>query len=226
MSLHAKLETVQWVRHPSACTRFPRPFGITGKHEPPPPCQSLDQVHGAQILPAPFLSKGESLPPGDGLFLWDKVGAVAVETADCVPVLVGSAQHPFVMAVHAGWRGLSQGILLRAWDIAMQHGIPSEDLYAVVGPAIGAGKFEVGPEVVAAFSRADTPGLLWSLLKGAEDRWQLDLQQLTVFSLLQMGFSAAHLSVVRSCTYLEIEQWYSYRRDGAESGRNWSWVSL
>lgn len=230
MSLRSKLETVQWVRNPAACTRFPRVFGITGKQGTTPPCHHLNQVHGTQILLASSITQNPP-PDGDGIFLWETSGTVAVETADCVPVLLTSARHPFVMAIHAGWKGMVQGILAQGVETAARYQIPAEDLYAVIGPAIGASKFEVGPEVLEAFSRADAPGLEWSQLKGADDRWHLDLQQLTVFSLLQAGMEAEHLSVVRSCTYLDATQWHSYRREGpaaegVKGGRNWSWVSL
>jgi YfiH family protein len=225
MSLRSQLTAVQWARNVAACTRFPRPFGVTGKAGVPPPCHRLQQVHGTQLLLAPF-SVENPTPKGDGIFLWETSGTVAVVTADCVPVLLTSALHPFVLAVHAGWRGLSQGILPQAIEMAARYGIPAEALYAVVGPAIGAGKFEVGPEVLEAFSQANAPGLESSQLKGVEDRWHLDLQQLAVFSLLDAGMIAEQLSVVRSCTYMDSLQWHSYRRDGGAAERNWSWVSL
>ena len=226
MSLHTKLDAVQWVRTAAACTRFPRPFGIAGKETRTPPlCLHLNQVHGTQILSAPPTLQ-EPIPPGDGIYLWDRPGIIAVQTADCLPVLLASAHYPFAMAVHAGWRGLSQGILIHAMETATRYKIPPESLHAVIGPAIGAAMFEVGPEVLAAFARTDTPGLQWSHLKGVEDRWHLDLQQLAVFSLLQVGIPALQLSVVRSCTYLDATHWHSYRRDGVTDQKNWSWVSL
>jgi YfiH family protein len=222
------LEKVEWKSEPILCTRFPRSFGMIGMENGISPHWTYPkQVHGTEIICASQVSATtveSDRTHADGIYTMTSGASVGIATADCLPVLFASANIPFVMAVHAGWRGLGRGILSRAVTVAQDHGVLPGSLFAVIGPAIGIGAFEVGPEVLEAL--AHVPGLSVSQIKGREDRWHIDLQQLAVFTLAEAGLSPSHLSVVRTCTYLAQTRWHSFRRQGLAMGRNWSFVGL
>jgi len=81
--------------------------------------------------------------------------ALAVQVADCLPVLLADTQGRVIGAAHAGWRGLAGGVL-EATVQAMREKVPSADIVAWLGPCIGPAAFEVGDDVRAAF--LDIPG--------------------------------------------------------------------
>ena len=135
------------------------------------------------------------------------------------------------MAVHGGWRGLAAGILRAALSHALKSGCKSpNELAIILGPAIGALRYEVGPEVVRAFSNSGLAlteeQLPYAISKGVADRWHLDLATAACLSLCNLGFRPEQIAVFRSCSFEEDHLWYSYRRSGAKPGRIWSWIEI
>jgi len=104
----------------------------------------LQQVHGIAVVeadPARVATADASWTATPGI-------ACAAMTADCLPVLFCDRDGNRVAAAHAGWRGLANGVLEATLD---SFQVPSEDILAWLGPAIGPQAFEVGPEVREAF---------------------------------------------------------------------------
>lgn len=132
-----------------------------------------------------------------------------VLTADCLPVLLCATDGSVVGAAHAGWRGLCAGVLERA-VIAM--GIPSAQVLAYLGPAIGPRAFEVGPEVREAFTAQD-PAAASAFAPQANGKYLADLYLLARQRLALVGVT--HVYGGGECTYRDAERFYSYRRDGA-----------
>lgn len=117
----------------------------------------LRQVHRAGVVQA-----GAALPPeppeGDIVLAGCDGPAIAVQGADCVPLLVADARRGVVAAAHAGWRGLVQGVPRETVEaMGRAFGSKPEDLIAAIGPSIGACCYEVGPDVRAAFAEAGFP---------------------------------------------------------------------
>jgi len=138
-----------------------------------------------------------------------------VMTADCLPVLVTDKQGRFVSAIHAGWRGLCDGIIEQSIDsICTELGILSTELLVWLGPCIGKTAFEVGPEVRAEFMAHDDKAKL--AFTEHNDRYLADLQQLAKLRLAPLN--VAEISVSEHCTFNEADDFYSYRRDG-KTGR-------
>ena len=140
-------------------------------------------------------------------------GRVAVVmTADCLPILLCDRAGREVAAVHAGWRGLLDGVV-QASLAAMQSS--PEQLLAWIGPAISQAHFEVGDEVCAAYVDAD-PGAQVHFDRNRPGHWMCDLAGLAEALLRKQGLT----SVSRSeyCSYADAERFYSYRRD-AVTGR-------
>src|SRR5262245_33710252 len=111
------------------------------------------QIHSADIR---FISDAEDAQAEpvacDALMANTPRILLAVQTADCLPVLIADERVGAFSAVHAGWRGTLAGIVARTVErMQQEHGSRPEDLHAALGPAISAAVFEVGPEVLAEF---------------------------------------------------------------------------
>jgi polyphenol oxidase len=138
-----------------------------------------------------------------------------VMTADCLPVLITDKQGRFVTAIHAGWRGLCDGIIEKTVNtICNELTILSSDLLVWLGPCIGKNAFEVGSEVRDEFMKHDNKSD--KAFTVYQDRYLADLHQLARLRLAQ--FNVAEISVSQHCTFSEPDLFYSYRRDG-KTGR-------
>jgi hypothetical protein len=202
--------------------------GFCGLQAPRDRYQYNRQVHGVEIIRAePGRQSGQE--PADGIWTREPGLAVAVRTADCLPVLFAAKDRSMVMAVHAGWRGLTSGILTTAVRTFAQQGFAPEQLVAAIGPAISRECYEVGPEVVTAlYSNAcglteQAAGLC--IAKGRTDRWHVDLQCAAVLSLAEQGMPPEQIEVLRVCTFKSAD-YNSYRREGRVVASNISWISL
>ncbi|OIQ24426.1 peptidoglycan editing factor PgeF [uncultured Vibrio sp.] len=129
-------------------------------------------------------------------------------TADCLPVLLTNSQGSQVAAVHAGWRGLSGGILENA---VAQFEEPSE-VIAWLGPAIGSNAFEVGEDVLKAFISVDDNAHKAFIPHTAPNKWLANMDMLATQRLNRVGVKSVYSSNL--CTYEREDQFYSYRRDG------------
>ena len=191
--------------------------------------QVLDQVHGIDIVRA---HSGGSNVIGDGSFSDLPKTVCAVTTADCLPMLVCNIQGTLVCAVHAGWRGLSTGIVK---NIIRQLAVLPSDLMVYLGPAISQKNFEVGFEVKNMFiSSTSKPCLkekfnscFLRIEKKEEnevEKWQADLYGLAKMALNEVGIAKVYGGDF--CTYGDPVRFYSHRRDG-ETGRRASliWIS-
>ena len=134
-------------------------------------------------------------------------------TADCLPVLFCDAAGTKVAAAHAGWRGLSAGVLESTVKALKTDPV---ELMAWLGPAIGPRAYEVGEEVRRVFvgrtaeaAEAFTPGK-------ALGKWWCDLYKLAAQRLEAVGLSRIYGGGF--CTLSEPERFFSFRRDG-ECGR-------
>ena len=138
-----------------------------------------------------------------------------VMTADCLPVLVTDRQGSFVCAIHAGWRGLCDGIIEKSIHaICMELKITSQNLLVWLGPCIGKSAFQVGDEVRTEFVTQNLQAA--EAFTVYQDRWLADLHKLARLRLAP--FNVAEISASEHCTFSEPELFYSYRRDG-KTGR-------
>jgi len=166
----------------------------------------LAQVHGTTVVHAEAV--GVPPPEADASVTSVPGLACAVLVADCLPVLFCDRAGARVAAAHAGWRGLAAGVLEAAVD---GLGVAPASVSAWLGPAIGAERFEVGPEVRAAFVDHD-PAAAADFRAGAGDRWHADLYALARRRLAALGVGQVHGG--GECTASDPERWFSHRRDG------------
>jgi YfiH family protein len=184
----------------------------------------LRQLHGAEIV------SGGGIEPGgveaDGACervdrLHDRF--LAVRTADCVPILLASREGTFVAAVHAGWRGTARGIVQRAVRAFEGMGCPPATVIAAVGPAIGACCYTVSEQIareVAVASGVAVAGVAY----GNRENPRLDLRAANRRQMLAAGIPAGSVHLAPWCTSCEADLFFSYRREGAASGRQLSLI--
>ena len=174
---------------------------------PAEPCW-LKQVHGVNVLDA---SRYSGPVEADGSFTRQKNVVCAVMAADCMPVLLADEKGEAVGAAHAGWRGLSAGVI-EATVAAMD--ISSSRLHAWLGPAIGPQIYEVGPEVRDAFLAQD-PQAQSAFAANRPGHWLLDLYSVARQRLSKLGVK--QIGGGGFCTRSDT-RFFSYRRDRT-SGR-------
>ncbi|MBQ1784424.1 MAG: peptidoglycan editing factor PgeF [Gammaproteobacteria bacterium] len=164
----------------------------------------LSQVHGTLVVEA----VASPMPiTADGSWCSKAGQACVVMTADCLPVLLSNRQGRWVAALHAGWRGLCDGIIESG--IAAYPG-PTTDLLAWLGPCIGPAAFEVGGEVRAAFIAADGRDAQGCFAAHGE-RYLADLPALARLRLASCGVTAVYGG--HWCTHSDAASFYSYRRE-------------
>jgi YfiH family protein len=176
----------------------------------PAPPLWLRQVHGTDVAEAPAQSDEE--PEADAAVARGPGRALAILTADCLPVLFASTDGSTIGAAHAGWRGLAAGVLE---NTVARMVVPPASLVAWLGPAIGGASYEVGAEVRAAFVERD-PQAEEAFTPTRPGHWTCDL-----YVLARRKLAAAGVTRVSGGGFdtFRDERLYSYRRDGTASGR-------
>ena len=176
----------------------------------------LTQVHGTLCVDAARVQSGIE---ADASFTRQRGIVCAVLTADCLPVLLCDDNVSVVSAVHAGWRGLADGVI-EASVAAMA--VPGKQLMAWLGPAIGPAAFEVGADVRDAFLMHDMQAAQ-AFTSIAADKWLCD-----IYLLARQRLHALNIRRITSadfCTVRDIDRFYSFRRDGV-TGRMASCIWL
>jgi YfiH family protein len=168
------------------------------------------QIHSARALPARPGLCGE----GDALFTSRSGLALSVVTADCVPILLAGPGG--LGAVHAGWRGIADGVV--AATLAELEG-PLQEWTAWIGPAIGPCCYEVGDEVAERIVAASGPEVATA---GPSGKPRLDLPDAVRRQLA--GAGVGEVEIVRRCTRCDEETLWSYRREGKRAGRNLAFI--
>lgn len=175
----------------------------------------LKQIHSDVTHAA---SNPGNLGEGDAL-ITDVPGLlIGVRTADCLPILIADPTHRAVAAIHAGWRGSAEGIVLRAIAaMRARFGTEPRDAVAVIGPGIRRCCYEVGSDVATRFSS-------WlPELDGGAGKVHLDLLEVNRRQLLSAGLGEIHAG--GDCTFCN-SLFHSFRRDGESAGRMYSVIGI
>jgi YfiH family protein len=177
----------------------------------------LEQVHSTSIVEADQVNKSTK---ADASYTRKKREACCIMTADCLPVLLCNKQETQVAAAHAGWRGLASGILANT----VQKFESPNDVVAWLGPAISQQFFEVGDDVYSAYCNKNAHASTAFVRDSQTNKWFADLYHLARMELNALGVSSIYGGGL--CTVADSERFYSYRRDGAASGRMASIIFL
>ncbi len=175
------------------------------------------QVHGIDVHHAESLPANEPLGAtkikGDAVVSHAPGLVCAVKIADCMPVLFAARDGSAVGAAHAGWRGLSGGVLERTVD---ELHVAPEQISAWMGPCIGPTAFEVGEEVRAAFVAHDPLAVLHFAPRETSGKFLCDMYSIARQRLRSIGVT--DVSGGEYCTFMQPELFFSHRRE-AITGR-------
>lgn len=178
-------------------------FGIPLAH-----LATLHQIHSPEVVTLTE-PPGTERPRADAL-VTDRPGlALGILTADCGPVLFADAGKGVVGAAHAGWKGAFGGVLEGTVAAMEALGARRDRIVAVLGPSISRRNYEVGPEFIDRFEKADKDNARYFAPSARPGHALFDLNAYTVDRLGAAGVAAACLD---RCTYGEEENFFSYRR--------------
>jgi len=173
----------------------------------------LSQIHSDKCL-----RFDSSECEGDALYSNKKNEVCAILTADCLPIFITDILGQEVAVIHAGWKGLLRGIIeqtLKSFD--------SKNLVAHFGPAISQNSFQVGEEVIDQYIAKDNS--FASSFKTFSGKHYLDLY--SAANLVLNNFDIYKISGGTECTFKQKDEYFSFRRDGKNSGRmaNLIWIN-
>jgi polyphenol oxidase len=140
---------------------------------------------------------------------------LGIQTADCLPVLIGDPKTGATAAIHAGWRGTAGRITERTVaDMMLLHGVNSRDCIAALGPAACARCYEVGEDVIERYKKEF--GYWSKLLVNVKENGKahLDIRAANVQQLIFCGFTEDRIFVADYCTMHQNELFFSYRKEG------------
>ncbi len=197
-------------------------------------------VHLVRAAPAGPCKGDASFTSTPGLLL-------GVQTADCVPILLVDPRKRAIAAIHAGWRGTLARIAQKTvGEMRKRLGTDPKGMVAALGPAIGGCCYEVGTELVTDFTSqfADAEEYFDEMRTGDEPnplQWlnmmppghqpppknvRLDLRKANRSQLLGAGLADENIFVSELCTACHSDLFFTYRKEGAHSGRLLSVVGL
>jgi len=181
----------------------------------------VHQVHGDRVVILDEHSTVDAVgrEQADAMVTATPGQVIAIQTADCVPVLLCDAEKRVVGGAHAGWRGLVAGVIENTVAVMVQRfGCAPRGLLAAVGPSIGRCCFEVGSDVAEHFDAA----MVQSPEAGGRPR--VDLRAAARGRLLGAGLDQDNIAVTTRSTCCEGELFYSYRCQGETTGRQLSLI--
>ena len=191
------------------------------------------QVHGSEvaIIDRPDLTR-EDLEGYDAFFTELPGVAIGVRTADCVPILISDPRNRVIAAIHSGWKGTVQKIVMKTIGVMeTRFKTRPEDLVAVIGPSIGPASFQVGEEVAAKFKEAGFPmDAIWSFQGQGDGRpmsggHHIDLWEANKWILQESGVKEGNIWISGIDTFLD-PSFFSARRESVECGRNINAIRL
>ena len=163
------------------------------------------QVHGAGVRVVGEADRGsgafsldDAIADADALVTSSPGVVLAILTADCVPVVLHDPVAGLLACVHAGWRGTVAGVSAAAVAAMCSLGTRPSDVVAGIGPAVAASRYQVGPDVHQAVTRAFGPAADAFIRPDTRpdtdpDRWLLDLWAANRHALIEAGVPAPHI---------------------------------
>jgi hypothetical protein len=217
-----ELHAAGWERHP-----IPHGFATAGQ----PVTQGFHlvrarQVHGAACITADARTPS---PAGDADALVTRAAgvAVAIATADCVPLLLADPEAAVVAAVHGGWRGTLAGIAAVGVREMERLGARCERVLAALGPSIDGCCYEIEREIAERFAAELGDGAWQAWREGPRaGKGYLDLRRVNALVLQHAGVPAEAIQRVGPCTACGGGPFASFRRDGQSAGRQLSWIGV
>jgi hypothetical protein len=184
------------------------------------------QVHGADVRVVKTLEDAKPAENQRGetvycdVIVSDAKGVLAgVKTADCVPILLGDGSTGAFAAVHAGWRGTLAGAVIAGVDrLTREYDVKPENLRAAIGASAGPCCYEVGAEVIEAFtSRFDDGAKLFTPTRPGHAL--VDLLQANQDQLVSVGVKTERIHIAPICTMCRTDLFFSFRKEKRVYGK-------
>ncbi len=155
----------------------------------------------------------------DAVYTREPGRILAVTLGDCLGILIADPETRCIAAVHAGWRGSRENIL--GWTLeklfSSGHCLP-ESTFIALSPCLSTRMLEISGDIASTL-----PPLH---VERGQNRFFFDLQGCNRSQAVAAGVLTDHISAVNACTRTDAERFFSYRRDGAASGRMTACISL
>lgn len=175
----------------------------------------LKQVHSTiaiELSPTIPPSNQQVAPTADASFTLSPNVVCCVMTADCIPLLLCAPKTGEIAAVHAGWRGLRDGVIEETVTAMRASG---DELMAWIGPSIQQANYEIGEEVRDQFMAVDSQAHL-AFKPKTNGKWLGDMVKICAQRLQKLSIPGIYGGQL--CTFAQKQQFFSYRRDG-QTGR-------
>jgi len=167
--------------------------------------QWLEQVHGSEVA---YIDKVANTPLVADACITEKDDiALAIMTADCLPILLSNKEGTKIAAIHGGWRPLAANIVAKT---ITKMDVKVTELVAWLGPCIGQDAFEVGEDVYNIFITSDPLFSSAFQAKGG-GKYFANLHTIARIQLEKLGVSL--IATLEECTYTNENKYYSYRRN-------------
>ena len=181
--------------------------------------ESLSLNHNGLVMPkqvhsnhVQMVKKPGILGSTDGVISNRKDIVLSIQVADFIPLFLVDRETGYFGLIHSGWRGTAEEIGIKAIYQFKKTGSYTENILALMGPSINQCCYEIGPEVSNRFDSS-------FFINGTGDRKMFDLKGALKYQLTQSGLEAGNIMSDDSCTYCQEELYFSFRRDGVNSGR-------
>src|SRR5699024_4125036 len=166
------------------------------------------QVHSNRVK---VVKNGGTFSNTDALITQVPGLAMAIQVADCAAILLADTQSSTIAAVHAGWRGAVGDILPITLSKMNELGVRNRNIKAFISPCISVKNFEVGTEVSSQFPPKFVDNQSYK-------KPHIDLKAFLNFQLMKNGILQKAIETAHACT-MHSGNYYSYRREGKQSGR-------
>lgn len=193
-------------------------FGLRGSTIPDG-LTTVRQIHSDLVLDA-CGRVGEQIGEGDAIISGKPGVAIAIRTADCVPILIADSRTRMTACVHAGWRGTARNIVATVVERLAAEGCRPSDLSVAIGPSIGSCCYPVSADVARQFEAwLGKPGL------GKRDFADGDRPDLPAINRIQLqNAGVREIWTSGECTFCNPERFYSFRREKENAGRMLSFI--
>lgn len=178
----------------------------------------LEQVHGGDVVAVTGKACSKPWPEGDAMITEECQVILAIRVADCFPILLVDLRNHAIGIAHAGWRGTLARVLSNTiCSMKERFGTRPDELKIAIGPGIGPDHLEVSKEIASCF---EDQLQTWSkeVIQRGESAY-LNLARINGRLAEEEGVQPSQVWSSEHCTYADAESYFSYRRDGKDSGR-------
>ncbi|MDP2671566.1 MAG: peptidoglycan editing factor PgeF [bacterium] len=170
---------------------------------------AMDQVHGDRVVWVGKKDKGSQIDSADGLLAAEREVFLAVQVADCVPVLYFDPTTKVVAMAHAGWRGVKSGVAAKVVKELNCEGIAPDRLLVSFGPSARSCCYEVKEELAKDFEKQFGK----EVIKKRDGKLFLSLQECLTKQLLAEGIKEKNIFDSGICTIHNSDKFHSFRAE-------------